>query len=77
MLDGLIETINWLSITVPFILAGASYVTLTDEWKWNALLASALAFLILATSWIALYYLHLAIGFPLWMVWPCRWLGQC
>lgn len=77
MIDGFIETINWLTITAPFILSGAAYVTLTEELKWSRWLAGALGTLILLGSLIALFYLHQAIGFPLWMVWPCRWLGQC
>jgi hypothetical protein len=37
---GMLETINWLALTVPFIVAGAAYTTLQEKSVSKALAAT-------------------------------------
>lgn len=64
----MLETINWLSLTVPFAAAGATYVGIVEK-KLPKVLALVAAAAIMAVTFIGYTYLYRAIGFPLWMRW--------
>lgn len=64
----MLETINWLSLTVPFIGAGATYVGLVEKRLPKAVAAVGAAAIVAAT-FVCYTYMYRAIGFPLWMRW--------
>ncbi len=64
----MLDTINWLSLTVPFIAAGAAYVGIVEK-QLPRFLAAIAAAAIMAGTFIGYTYLYRAIGFPLWMRW--------
>jgi hypothetical protein len=64
----MLDTINWLSLTVPFVVAGAAYIGIVEN-QLSKFLAAAAAAAIMAATFIGYTYLYRAIGFPLWMRW--------
>jgi len=64
----LLETINWLALTFPFIAAGAAFVSLQERQQ-SKLLATCVAVVILAAAFVGYSYMYHAVGFPLWMRW--------
>ncbi|MBU2582560.1 MAG: hypothetical protein KJ622_12660 [Alphaproteobacteria bacterium] len=64
----MLETINWLALTIPFIAAGATYITL-EEKRWPKLIAGLAAAAILVAIFFGYTFVYLSIGFPLWMGW--------
>lgn len=75
MLDDLWTTVNWLAVTIPFIIGAATFGHLTDMWKWPAALALPLAAVIVLACFVGLYFLYPICGFPAWMRWPHEWFG--
>jgi hypothetical protein len=63
-----LETINWLALTIPFVAAGAAYVAL-QKMRIPKVLASIIATTILATVFLGYSFLYHSLGFPLWMRW--------
>jgi len=73
MLDIFIESWNWLSLTIPFFIAGGAFIFLREKLRAPTIIA-AIAFLItLGAIWVGLYFLYPVIHFPLWMRWPHEW----
>ena len=68
IVERIIETLNWLTITTPFILAyGACEYGSGKNWSSLAsYVAGTAAFVALVVVW---YFLYQAIHFPLWMGW--------
>lgn len=64
----MLETINWLALTVPFIAAGAAYTTLQEKAVSKAL-AAVVAVGILVTVFVGYSFMYRSLGFPLWMRW--------
>jgi len=64
----MLDTVNWLSLTVPFIAAGAAYVGLVEK-RLPKVLAAVAAAAIVAATFVAHTYMYRALGFPLWMRW--------
>lgn len=63
-----LETINWLALTVPFIAAGATYTSLQEK-RWPKALAGIVALFILAVVFVGYTFMYRSLGFPLWMRW--------
>jgi len=68
LLSGLIETLNWLTITTPFIAGFTAYNWGNNLGEGKAIpaLVGALSFVGLIAVW---YVLYQWIEFPLWMRW--------
>ena len=68
ILGGLIETLNWLTITTPFIVGFAAYSWGSNSGNGKAIpaLVGLLGFFGLVAIW---YVLFQWIEFPLWMRW--------
>jgi len=68
IIGGFIETLNWLTITIPLIVSYYSYhwAIESNKGKMVAIVVSALSFLIFVTVF---YFTYDAISFPLWMGW--------
>lgn len=68
IIGGIIETINWLTITTPFFAGFAVFRWGKEAGEGNVVpsLVGALAFGGLIAVWYVLYRL---IEFPLWMGW--------
>jgi len=64
----MLETINWLALTVPFIAAGAVYSALQQKAA-PKILAVVVAFGILLAIFVGYSFLYRSVGFPLWMRW--------
>jgi hypothetical protein len=64
----MLETINWLALTVPFIAAGAAYATLRER-SVSKLLAGIVALGLLAAVFVGYSFMYRYLGFPLWMGW--------
>jgi hypothetical protein len=64
----MIETLNWLTITTPFIAGFSAYSwgQKSGEGKLIPAVVGLLAFVGLIAVWWVLYQ---AIEFPLWMAW--------
>lgn len=62
----MLETINWLALTVPFIAAGVVYTTLQEKAVPKALAAVA-AVGILVAVFVGYSFMYRSLGFPLWM----------
>jgi len=64
----MIETLNWLTITTPFIAGFAAYQWGNERGEGVVVPAvvGILAFVGLVAIW---YVLYQAIEFPLWMAW--------
>lgn len=67
----MLETVNFLALTVPFIAAGAAYTTLRER-SVAKVLASIVAIGILAAVFVGYSFMYRYLGFPLWM----RWLAS-
>ena len=67
----MLETINLLALTVPFVAAGAAYATLRER-SVAKVLAGIVALGILAAVFLGYSYTYRYIGFPFWM----RWLAS-
>lgn len=63
-----LETINWLALTVPFIAAGSAYFGIIEK-QLPKILAAVAAAAIMVATFVGYTYLYRAIGFPLWMRW--------
>jgi hypothetical protein len=68
IIGAVIETLNWITITTPFIAGFTAYQwgNTTGEGKVIPALIGGLAFLGLIAVW---YILYQFIEFPLWMRW--------
>jgi hypothetical protein len=68
IIGGLIEGLNWLTITTPFIAGFAAYNwgQAANEGKAVPAFVGMLAFIGLVAIW---YILYKFIAFPLWMGW--------
>ena len=64
----MLETINWLALTVPFIAAGAAYTTLHEK-RWPKVLVGIVALAILSAVFVGYSFMYRSLGFPLWMRW--------
>ena len=64
----MVETFNWLALTVPFVAAGAAYSELQDR-SWPKVVAVVVAFCILAAVFVGYSFMYRSVGFPLWMRW--------
>jgi hypothetical protein len=67
----MLDTINWLALTVPFIAAGTAYMTLREKLV-AKVLAGIVALGILAMVFVGYSFLYRHLGFPFWM----RWLAS-
>jgi uncharacterized membrane protein len=74
MIEDIVETLNWLTITVPFIAAGGFYAWLEAR-KVQKAVAVALAVFLLSGLWLLLFLIYQRTGFPLWMRWPSQLFG--
>ena len=74
MIEDIIETLNWLTITVPFIAAGSFYSWLEAR-KVQKAISVAFAVLALLGLWFLLFFIYQTIGFPFWMRWPSQFFG--
>ena len=64
----MIETLNWMTITTPFIAGFSAYKWGKDSG--NGELAPALVGVLAFCGLVAVWYvLYQAIEFPLWMAW--------
>ena len=68
LVGGLIGTLNWLTITTPFIAGFAAYNwgAQSGEGKLIPAIVGALSFVGLVAIWYVLYQFA---KFPLWMSW--------
>lgn len=64
----ILETINLLAFTVPFIAAGAAYASLRER-SVAKVLAGIAALGILAAVFVGYSLMYRHLGFPLWMRW--------
>jgi hypothetical protein len=64
----MLETINWLSLTLPFIAAVGAYTKLQEK-AVPMVLAAVAAAGILVAIFIGYAFMYHSIGFPLWMRW--------
>jgi hypothetical protein len=74
MIEDIIDTLNWLTISVPFIAAGSFYAWLEAR-KVQKAVAVALAVLALSGLWFLLFFIYQLTAFPLWMRWPSQLFG--
>ncbi len=64
----MLETINFLAFTIPFIAAGAAYSTLQQK-AVPKIVSIIIAFGILVGFFVSYLQMYRGIGFPLWMRW--------
>ncbi len=74
MIEGFAETLNLLTITVPFIAAGSFYAWLESR-KVQKTIAGVFAVLTLFGLWLLLFLIYQKTGFPFWMRWPSQLFG--
>lgn len=74
MLEQFLETLNWLTITVPFLIAAGAYIVLREKLRAPKIVAGVAFVITLGAIWIGLYHLYPIIHFPLWMRWPHEWI---
>jgi hypothetical protein len=64
----MLETINWLSLTLPFIAAVGAYTKLQEK-AVPIVLAAVAAAGVLVAIFFGYAFMYHSIGFPLWMRW--------
>jgi uncharacterized membrane protein len=74
VIEDIIDTLNWLTITVPFIAAGSLYAWLKAR-EINKRVAVFLGVLGLIGMWFLLFRFYQLTGFPFWMRWPSQLFG--
>jgi hypothetical protein len=74
VIEDIIETLNWLTITIPFIAAGSLYAWFEAK-KTHKTISVPLAILALLGLWFLLFAMYQQVGFPFWMRWPSQLLG--